>query len=81
MLSLSHSEEDSNNQIKRLNRVRANRDGQKVEEALAKLSRDAKAGSNVMPAVMNAVKAYATVGEVTDRLVDVFGRFQEPIRF
>jgi methylmalonyl-CoA mutase N-terminal domain/subunit len=75
------NEEDSRNQIERMNRVRANRDGQKVEEALIKLSRDAKAGDNVMPAVMNAVKIYATVGEITDCLVDVFGRFQEPIRF
>jgi methylmalonyl-CoA mutase N-terminal domain/subunit len=52
-----------------------------VDEALAKLSGDAKAGANVMPAVINAVKVYATVGEITDCLVDVYGRFKEPIRF
>jgi methylmalonyl-CoA mutase N-terminal domain/subunit len=34
-----------------------------------------------MPAIMDAVIAYATVGEITDCLVEVFGRFPEPIRF
>ena len=34
-----------------------------------------------MPAIMSAVTAYSTVGEITDCLVDVFGRFPEPIRF
>ena len=33
---------------------------------------------NVMPALMEAVKAYATVGEMTNAMVDVYGRFQEP---
>jgi methylmalonyl-CoA mutase N-terminal domain/subunit len=74
-------EKDAEKQIERLNRVRAARDTQKAEQALAKLSEDAKAGANVMPAVINAVKVYATVGEITDRLVDVYGRFKEPIRF
>jgi methylmalonyl-CoA mutase N-terminal domain/subunit len=32
-----------------------------------------------MPAIMDAVKAYATVGEMTKVLVDVYGRYQEPI--
>jgi methylmalonyl-CoA mutase N-terminal domain/subunit len=74
-------EEDSRRQIERLNRVRAERDVQKVDRALAKLSEDTKAGVNVMPAVMSAVKVYATVGEITDCLVGVFGRYKEPIRF
>jgi len=41
----------------------------------------AKTGANVMPAVMEAVKAYATIGEITSCLVDVYGRYREPIRF
>jgi methylmalonyl-CoA mutase N-terminal domain/subunit len=74
-------EEDARRQIDRLNRVRAERDAQKVDQALARVSEDAKAGVNVMPAVVNGVKAYATVGEITDCLVDVLGRYKEPIRF
>ena len=34
-----------------------------------------------MPAIIEAVKAYASVGEITHELVDVFGRYREPIRF
>ncbi len=34
-----------------------------------------------MPAIVEAVKAYASVGEITNRLVGVFGRYREPIRF
>ena len=34
-----------------------------------------------MPAIMDAVQAYATVGEMTDALTGVYGRFKEPIRF
>jgi methylmalonyl-CoA mutase N-terminal domain/subunit len=74
-------EEDARRQIERLSRAREKRDAQKVGEALARLSGDAKAGANVMPAVMNAVKVYATVGEITDCLVDIFGRYKEPVRF
>jgi methylmalonyl-CoA mutase N-terminal domain/subunit len=74
-------EEDAEKQIERLNRVRVERDAQKVDQALAELFEDAEAGTNVMPAVMNAVKVYATLGEITDCLVDVYGRYKEPIRF
>ncbi len=77
----SFHDEDSKRQIERLNQVRARRDPGKVDEALAKLSGAAEAGVNVMPAVMNAVKIYATVGEITDCLVDIFGRYKEPLRF
>jgi methylmalonyl-CoA mutase N-terminal domain/subunit len=74
-------EEDCRRQIERLERVRLKRDGDKVERAIEKLHEDAGAGSNVMPAVIEAVKAYATVGEITGRLVDVYGRYREPILF
>ena len=74
-------EEDCRRQIERLERVRSKRDKDKVERALGKLLEDARAGSNVMPAVVEAVKAYATVGEITDALVEVYGRFREPILF
>ena len=68
-------------QVKRLERVRAERDNAKVEQALQNVVADAKAGRNVMPAVIDAVKAYATVGELTHCLVEVYGRYEEPVRF
>lgn len=74
-------QEDCAKQLERLERVRADRDAEKVAQALGKLVDAAKADANVMPAVMEAVKAYATVGEITSCLVDVYGRYREPIRF
>ena len=68
-------------QIAGLNRIRAERDQRAVEKALQSVGADARSGANVMPAIMDAVRAYASVGEITGRLVDVYGRFREPIRF
>ena len=67
-------------QIDALKKVRATRDNSAVERALAAVRTEAKAGRNVMPALMDAVKSYATVGEMTNALVDVYGRFQEPTK-
>jgi len=67
-------------QVESLRRIKAARDNDAVERALDRLRADANAGRNVMPAVMQAVKAYATVGEMTGALVDVYGRFREPTR-
>ncbi|MBM3555061.1 MAG: methylmalonyl-CoA mutase [Alphaproteobacteria bacterium] len=76
-----YREEDAALQRKSLDRVRAERDQAAAAKALARLEADAKANRNVMPAIMEAVKAYATVGEMTRCMVGVFGRYQEPIRF
>jgi len=76
-----YNEDDARVQIESLKRIRAERDNTAVAAALARLRTDAAAGSNVMPALVEAVKAYASVGEMTKELVNVFGRYQEPIRF
>jgi len=76
-----YREEDCRAQIGKLDRVRARRDAARVTAALDRVHDDAARKRNVMPSIVEAVKAYATVGEITDRLVEVFGRFQEPIRF
>ena len=67
-------------QIEALRKVRRERSNDAVARALATLRAGAEAGRNVMPALMDAVKAYATVGEMTNAMVDVYGRFQEPTR-
>ena len=76
-----YDEDDARRQVESLNRVRAERDAPAVAEALAQLRADAQAGRNVMPALMRAVKAYASVGEMTRELVAVYGRYREPVRF
>ncbi len=65
-------------QLKRLAAVKADRDGETVDAALARLRADATDPEvNVMPALLDAVRAHATVGETMDALADVFGRYRE----
>jgi methylmalonyl-CoA mutase N-terminal domain/subunit len=73
--------EDCEAQVSKLASVRAERDAAAVERALGRVLEDARAGRNVMPSITDAVKAYATVGEINDRLLQAYGRFREPIRF
>jgi methylmalonyl-CoA mutase N-terminal domain/subunit len=75
------NEEECQAKIARLKTIRAERDSSCVAQALKDVRNAAKTGDNVMPAIIAAVSAYATVGEITDCLVDVYGRFPEPIRF
>ncbi len=74
------NERDCRSQIEKLNRIRKERDNAAVQDALGRLLEAARAGKNVMPAVLEAVKAYATVGEITGALVKIYGRYQEPVR-
>jgi methylmalonyl-CoA mutase N-terminal domain len=69
-------------QIARLNRIRAERDSAKVADALQAL-RNAAAdpNANTMPSIVDAVRVYASVGEISDALRDVFGTYQEPALF
>ena len=76
-----YNEDDTRLQLDNLNKTRAERDGAAVAQALARVGQDAAAGINVMPAIVAAVKAYASVGEITKELVKVYGRYREPIRF
>jgi methylmalonyl-CoA mutase, N-terminal domain len=69
-------------QLQLLNKVRTERDSQKVQIALDALRKAAADPSvNTMPPIIDAVKAYATVGEISDALRDVFGTYQEPALF
>jgi len=74
-------QEDCAEQVRRLSGVRAERDESAVKQALMRVVSDAKEGKNVMPALIDAVKIYATVGELTKCLVEAYGRYEEPIRF
>jgi methylmalonyl-CoA mutase N-terminal domain/subunit len=76
-----YDEAGAREQIESLNKVRAERDSVRVLAALTRVRDDARSGVNVMPAIMDAVKAYASVGEITRELVGVFGHLREPVRF
>lgn len=66
-------------QAAKLARLRAGRDNEQVQRALAELAAAARAGSNIMYPTLAAVKAYATVAEITAALKEVYGVFEEPL--
>jgi len=70
------TEEDENRQLDRLESVKAERDDEAVEARLAALREGARGDENLLPLIVDAVKAYATVGEVSDVLRDEFGEYQ-----
>ncbi len=65
-------------QVERLERVKTTRDNGSVARALEQLKQDAKNNQNLMPATINAVKAYATIEEISTALRDVYGIYEEP---
>jgi methylmalonyl-CoA mutase, N-terminal domain len=61
----------------RLRRLRDQRDSEKVRQALSNVREVAESEENIMPVLIEAAKAYATVGEIADVLRGVFGEYQE----
>ena len=66
-------------QIGRVQALRARRDASKTKQALAEVESRARSGANLMPAICDAVEAFATVGEISDTLRRVFGEYQESV--
>ena len=77
--TLRMDEDIERSQIARLNVLRAKRDSARVKSALAELQRRAATTENLLPAILTAVEAYATVGEISDALRRVFGEYQESV--
>ena len=67
--------------LERLNRVRRERDNAAVTRSLEHLRRVAEGTENTMPSIIEAVKAYATLGEIMDVFRAVFGDYMEPAVF
>jgi methylmalonyl-CoA mutase N-terminal domain/subunit len=66
-------------QVARVQAVRARRDAAKCQSAIAEVERRAHSGENLMPAILQAVEAHATVGEISDALRRTFGEYQESV--
>jgi len=64
-------------QIERLRQLRTGRDGKLISERLQRLEQAARTGENLMPRVLDAAAAYATLGEISDGLKAVFGEYRE----
>ena len=66
-------------QVERLRRLRARREAAPVRTALARVEEAARSSENLMPPILQAVEAYATVGEIADALRRVFGEYKESV--
>jgi methylmalonyl-CoA mutase N-terminal domain/subunit len=66
-------------QIERVRALRARRDANATESALAKLEEAARGTENVLPRILECVEALATVGEISNRLRGVWGEYREAV--
>lgn len=66
-------------QVAALKAVREGRNEQEVRDQLGRLTQAARDGKNLMPFLVDAVKTYATVGEISQVLTGVFGEYREPV--
>jgi methylmalonyl-CoA mutase N-terminal domain/subunit len=67
-------------QVAKLARLRRERDDAAARGALNRLTDAARASVNLMPVIMECVKAYATLGEINRAMKDVFGEHKEPVK-
>ena len=74
---LQISDELAQEQTDQLNELRRTRDSKAVSQALTDLKAAARDKQNTMPATLEAVKAYATLGEICDTFRDTFGAYEE----
>ncbi|MCH7811541.1 MAG: methylmalonyl-CoA mutase, partial [Chloroflexi bacterium] len=65
-------------QVERLRRLRAERDGDAVRAALGRLNEAARGEENLLPPILESVKVYATLGEISGELRQVFGEYRAP---
>jgi len=75
---LTIDESVRHHQVERLEKTKAQRDSGQVENALEKLRSVARNNENTMPATLEAVRAYATLGEICSALRDIYGVYEEP---
>jgi methylmalonyl-CoA mutase N-terminal domain/subunit len=78
---LKVGEEAERRQRERMAAMRARRDQAEVDRTLQTLQDAARAGENVVPAMLDAVRAYATLHEIRHSMEAVFGAYQEPVFF
>ena len=63
-------------QVQRLNSLKKKRDNELVEKCLSELTNAAEKKINIMPFIVEAVRAYCTIGEMTSALEKIYGRFK-----
>jgi len=78
METLKIDESIEKRQVTNLEELRKSRDNDKVKDALKKLKAAAEGDTNLFPCVLDAVKSYATLGEITKTMKEVFGEYKSP---
>ena len=78
---LKVTEDDEAVQVENLRQLRKNRDNNAVQKKLKDLMSAAVGTDNLMPYIIDCAKSYATLGEITGVLKEVFGEYQEPPMF
>ena len=68
-------------QVQRLQELKMTRDKGKVEQVLSRLDKAASGDENLMPFIIDSVKAYATLGEISNVFREVFGIYQPKVTF
>jgi len=71
------SPSETKNQLSRLAKIKSERDNKKVQNSLVKLKKATESGQNTMPAIIECVESYATVGEISDVFRNIFGEQTE----
>ena len=66
-------------QIKFLNKIRSERSSEEATQKLSLLEKAASTNENLMPFIIDAVKAYCSVGEISNSLRNVFGEYKETV--
>ncbi len=66
-------------QIEKLKEIKKQRDNDKVKKSLERIKQDAKSSNNLIPGFLDAVKTYATLGEICNVLRKIFGEYEEQI--
>ena len=70
-------EEVAEEQVNTLIKIKQERDNDKIQEYLLKLKEAAKGTENLMPYIMDAIRAYSSIGEIINTLKEVFGTYHE----
>jgi len=68
-------------QLQRLREVKKERNSSRVKETLSNLKKAVSDDENLMPYILDCVKAYCTLGEIMDTLREMWGTYQEPVQF
>ncbi len=76
---LKINEEVENKQKEKIKKLKENRDNTEVQKNLQKLKNVALNNENLMPCILSCVKSYATVGEISNLLREIFGEYNEAI--